>query len=114
MYHIENQVLILISVGSLGLEEIAVFIEAGDLLFNYVKRKCSVKYPLKLLCLEQIIEYDSEIICGISLLILCIHEILGKIVILYDGGLAILKADNANLLIGSSLAHHLGTYGAVL
>ncbi len=54
---------------------------------------------IKLVKTEEIVENNAEVIRRLSLLVLRIHKLVGKLVILNDGRMLVLEANNSDSLI---------------
>ena len=67
----------------------------------------------QILYLEEIIQNYPIIIGGLALFVLCIHQLIGQLIIFHDGRSAVFQTHNAHLLIRCILADHLGAYHTV-
>ena len=107
MDHIEHELFELVSVRLLRLDIISVIVDIRYLLLHYVKRHAVIGNIRKLGRVEQIVQDHAVVISGIAVLVLSVHHFLGQLIVFNDRGSAVLKAHDADLFIGSSLAHDL-------
>ena len=75
-------------------------------------RQDLVHDPLEILFTEQVVHDDTEIIGGVAVFILCLHQFRSHLIIFNDRGSAVLEAHDADLFIGRGLADGLCAAGA--